>query len=439
MRSKGTARSCPDPQRILDLPKGFRYTVLSRTGDTMDDGFRVPGWPDGMAVFPAPNGRVIVVRNHEMTAERTFEGAFGLENELFSKLDPSQMYDAGMGRPHLGDTTTLVYYPAAGRVERQCLSLAGTLRNCAGGQTPWGSWITCEEAVDSMNERNEKNHGYNFEVPATTMPGLAPPVPLKDMGRFNHEAVAVDPRTSIVYQTEDRNDGLIYRYIPNTPGVLSAGGRLQALAILDKPTADTRNWAETGAARFPIGERHGVSWIDLDDVDTPLDDLRQRGAARGAAVFARGGGMWYGSSEVYFACTNGGLSQRGQIFRYVQGRDEGTSGEEAAPGALQLYLEPNNAALLESVDNVGIAPWGDLLMCEDNAAPAERVVQHSPLNYLRGVTSDGKIYTLGRNRYAGSSELAGACFAPGHPTLSMNIQRPGITLAVTGPWNDLRR
>ena len=428
-----------DPRRILDLPKGFSYRILSRTGDAMADGLRVPAAPDGMAAFPGPNGRVILVRNHEMTQDRTFDGAFGLEGELLDKVDVKRLYDAGKGRPHLGGTTTLVYDPATGRVERQFLSLGGTLRNCAGGATPWNSWISSEETVDLAGETNEKSHGYNFDVPASAEPKLTQAVPLKAMGRFYHEAVAVEPRTSIVYQTEDRVDSMIYRFIPSTPRELARGGKLQVLSIRDRKTFDTRNFAETGAPRLPVGEPLAVRWIDIDDVDTDRDDLRYRGAALGGALFARGEGAWFGNGELYFVCTNGGLGMRGQIFNYIPSPDEGTAREEASPGRLQLFLEPNNASLLESGDNITIAPWGDLIVCEDNAAPAATVVRQNQANYLRGVTPHGKVYTLGRNRYVGVSELAGACFAPNHPTMFVNIQVPGITLAITGPWSEARR
>jgi len=427
-----------DPHRILDLPKGFSYKILSRTGDAMTDGLRVPGAPDGMATFAGPNGRVILVRNHEMGSADSFQGAFGIEYELLAKVDSKRLYDKGNGRPHLGGTTTLVYDPATGLVERQFLSLGGTLRNCAGGATPWNSWISCEETVDLAGEDNEKDHGYAFEVPVTSEPKLTDAIPLKAMGRFYHEAVAVEPRTSIVYQTEDRVDGLIYRFIPSTPQRLANGGRLQVLSVRDRKTLDTRNFGETGAPRLPVGESLAVRWLDIDDVDSQRDDLRTRGAALGAAVFARGEGMWHGTNEVYFACTNGGLSMRGQVFKYTPSPAEGTSGEETKPGHLQLYLEPDNATIMESVDNLAVAPWGDLILCEDNAAPAPTVVRQNPLNYLRGVTPAGKVYTFARNRYAGVSEFAGACFAPNHPTMFVNIQVPGLTLAITGPWKDTR-
>lgn len=126
------------------------------------------------------------------------------------KINPSHFYDYGYGeKPGLGGTTTLVFDEATQRVQEQYLSLIGTNRNCAGGPTPWNSWISCEEDTTPVGEGHETAHGYNFEIP-TTRKGLIKPVPLRAMGRFNHEAVCVDPTTSIVYQTEDRSDSLIY-------------------------------------------------------------------------------------------------------------------------------------------------------------------------------------------------------------------------------------
>ena len=261
-------------------------------------------------------------------------------------------------------------------------------------------------------------------MPAGVEPALADPVPLTAMGRFNHEAVAVEPNTGIVYQTEDRDDGLIYRFIPSVKGQLARGGRLQALAIRDQGPIDTRNWPETGKPKLSINEALPVEWIDLDDIESPKDDLRSRGHKKGAARFARGEGMWFGRDEVFFACTNGGISKTGQIFRYRPSPFEGTEKEIDSPGTLSLYLEPNNTHLIQACDNVAFTPWGHLLICEDGPQ----------YNYLRGVTTEGKIYTIGNSAYFGRSELCGVCFAPNHPVLFVNLQRPGLTLAITGPW-----
>jgi len=252
-----------DPAGILDLPSGFNYKIISRVGDRMNDGFYVPGAPDGMATFEGPSGQTIVVRNHEVNSGADpAMGAFGPDNALFSKLDPNLLYDAGTdGNPALGGTTTLVYDTAKQQLVSQYLSLAGTLRNCAGGPTPWNTWITCEEITTRAGEDGAtKDHGYAFQVPASATPTIAIPVPLRAMGRFNREAVAVDPATNIIYQTEDTHDSLIYRFIPDDPSNIPAGGRLQALRVKDQPSLDTRNW---DAQTVSVGTELEIDWLDL--------------------------------------------------------------------------------------------------------------------------------------------------------------------------------
>lgn len=410
----------PDPQGILDLPKGFSYRVISRTGDPMADGLLLPGAPDAMATFAGANGRTLLVRNHELTAGAKAAGAFGENNQLMNKLPKKDFYDWGHGKdPSLGGTTTVVI-GADGSVEKQFMSLAGTIRNCAGGPTPWGSWVTCEETMQLADELHEKNHGYNFEVPARAKVGRADPVPLRDMGRFNHEAIAVDPQSGIVYETEDRGDGLIYRFIPNKKGKLAEGGRLQALVVIDAPGLDTRNWEET---LVRPGEPMAVRWIDMENVRSPKDDLRLRGFAKGAALFARGEGMWYGQEAIYFACTSGGSAHKGQIWRYMPSPHEGAAGEKKVPGHLELFVEPNDGAIVDNADNLTVAPWGDLVVCEDG--PEDQ--------YLVGVTPAGQLYHLAYNAY-NESEFAGAVFSPNGETLYVNIQNPGLTLAIQGPW-----
>lgn len=409
-----------DPDGVFNLPKDFSYKIISRSGAPMDDGFVSPGKNDAMAAFEGPDGKVIVVRNHEVTGKDLENGPFGKTNELLDKLPPAQIYDRGNGKkPSLGGTTTFVFNEDTQEIEYEYLSLAGTIRNCAGGPTPWNSWLTCEETFESREAGgNEQNHGYVFEVPASATAMLAEPVPLKAMGRFNHEAVAVDPDSGFVYLTEDRGDGLIYRFIPHEPGNMRAGGRLQALCVEGHPAFDTRNW-ETQTIR--VGEPVAAEWIDLQDTDPEEDDLRLRGFAQGAARFARGEGMWYGNNEVYFACTNGGKAKQGQVFRYIPGADE-KQGETNSSGQLELFAEPNDRKILRACDNLTVAPWGDVVLCEDNSRP--RII---------GITPKGEIYHLGLNT-GYESELAGVCFSPSGKTLFVNIQHEGLTLAITGPW-----
>lgn len=414
-----------DPAGLFDLPQGFSYRILSTTGERMSDGFIVPDRADGMGCFGLADGRIALVRNHELKPHHHATGPTGGRPELEERLGALAGYCRDEeGRTLPGGTTTIVLDAAAKTVERQYLSLAGTAVNCAGGPTPWGSWLTCEETMLTRADGLSRDHGWVFEVPAAG--GVAAPVPLTAMGRFNHEAAAVDPRTGIVYLTEDRDDGLFYRFLPAQRGALAKGGRLQALAWTHAAEADSRNW---DGVLFPPGSWAEARWIDLDDTHSPDDDLRDRGHAKGGVLFARGEGIHFGDGELFFCCTSGGAAKIGQVMRYVPSPGEGTSGEAAEPGRLQLFVESRSSELLEYGDNLTVAPWGHLIVCEDRGGIPQA-------NYLRGVTPAGQLYTLGR--HPGSTELAGACFSPDGKTLFLNLYSPGRTLAITGPWGAFR-
>lgn len=414
----------PDPARVLDLPPGFRYRVVSRAGMGMSDGLRLPGRPDGMHAFPGPGGAVVLVRNHELEPWAPDHAFVARAPDAGQR---ARLYDAGGDTPiGRGATTTLVYDPGRGELARQFLSLGGTLRNCSGGATPWGTWISCEEDVRRAGEDGAgRDHGYNFEVRAGAE-RLARAEPLRAMGRFYHEAVAVDPGTGIVYQTEDRMDGLFYRFLPVARGRLARGGRLEALRLREAPGAFTGNHRRR---TVPAGEPLAVAWVALDEVESPRDDLRYRGRERGAAAFARGEGMTVerdaadGAVSIWFMCTAGGANGAGQLWRYRPSPAEGTPGERTAPATLALFLEPNDRRLLHHGDNLTTAPTGDVVVCEDN-----RTRQR-----LLGVTPAGGVYELAANP-RGDSELAGAAFSPDGATLFVNIQDRGVTLAVQGPW-----
>jgi hypothetical protein len=419
----------PDPDGLFDLPEGFSYQIVSRHGDRMDDGFRVPHRPDGMATFPGPDGTTLLVRNHEIDADAPREeGPFRPGGDASaSQMPEADRYDPGRNEHGaLGGTTTVVYDTEQQAVRRQFVSLAGTIRNCAGGPTPWNSWLTCEETVQRADDTFAKDHGYVFEVPATAQMQRTTPRPLKAMGRFNHEAVAVDPTSGVLYLSEDRSDGLFYRFLPNEPGALKQGGRLQCCRVRGHASLDTRNWGD-GPDIAP-GTTFEVEWMDLEHVDTPTDDLRKRGYADGAARFAREEGMWYGEDAAYMACTNGGRIQKGQVWRYVPSPYEGTDREADQPGTLELFVEPNDTTVLENADNLTVAPWGDVIACEDGPGT----------DTLVGITPEGRFYKLGRNAMS-HSELAGAVFSPDGSTLFMNIQHEGLTLAITGPWAQANR
>ncbi|KRA80787.1 alkaline phosphatase PhoX [Altererythrobacter sp. Root672] len=390
-----------DPNGLIDLPQGFSYRILSSLGDAMSDGGTVPDHADGMGCFDLGGGKWALVRNHELMPNHDSGGAVG---PAFDTLG-----DTGVPLP--GGTTTLVLNAETLAVDQQHRSLSGTIRNCAGGITPWGSWMTCEENVSRADGKINKDHGFVFEVPANA-PGPIDPVPLKAMGRFNHEAACVDPATGVVYETEDREDGLLYRFIPNVKGKLAEGGKLQALAIDGLP--DTRNWS--GVTFEPQGW-HGVRWIDLDNVEAPDDDLRKRGAAAGATIFARGEGIWMGEGELYFCCTSGGAAKLGQIFRLRP--------QASGPDRLQLFYESTSIEQFNFGDNLTVAPGGHLVVCEDQYT-------EQTSNHLRWITPEGVAYPLALSRI--DTEWAGACFSPDGKVLFVNLYRPAKTVAITGPW-----
>ncbi len=404
----------PDPDGYMDLPEGFSYEVISKVGQPMSDGLLVPGCPDGMGAFLNENNDCVLVRNHENSPGERGYSPFGADHALLSQVPKDKLYDAGnLKMPGLGGTTTIVFDETQQTIKEQYLSLAGTYRNCAGGPTPWGSWLTCEEDVTKSDGKTiEKNHGYVFEVPAAAK-GLVDPKPIAGMGRFNHEAVAVDPATGMVYQTEDRPDGLIYRYVPNNPDDLHQGGQLQCLAIEAEPSKDTRNWNEQ---TVKVHDKLPVTWQPLDRVDAPDDDLRYRGFDGGAARFARGEGMWYAEGAIYFACTNGGPSKVGQIWKYTPQAE-----------TLELFAQSESKTVLHKCDNITFAPFGQLLVCEDNGEE----------NRLHLIDQEGNISLFAVNR-SSRSEFAGAVFSPTGKTLFVNIQENGETVAITGPWHKFK-
>jgi hypothetical protein len=390
---------------LLRLPAGFRYQSFSWTGDTMADDVRCPNLHDGMAVIDAQgaSGRIILVRNHEG----------GAGTPYLNKKSITYRTDAA------GGTTNLVFDLRLGRWEKDWSTLAGTNRNCAGGVTPWGTWITGEETDDA-------GHGWAFDVG----PQKGDPRPLKAMGRFSHEAMMVDPGTGYVYETEDATPSGFYRFVPDVPGRLIEGGKLFMLKALDGPARD--DFGPLGE----IGQTWHVEWVPIADPEAILTATVQQGIAQGGARFRRLEGCWWGDSKGYFLSTNGGPASEGQVFEYDPHNE-----------TITLIYASTNADDLDNPDNITVTPRGGLLLCEDAAGQANVFGER-----LVGLTLDGQTFTFAQNNivltqreidaagkivtpndYRGS-EFAGACYSPDGQWLFVNVQTPGITFAITGPW-----
>ena len=395
---------------LLKLPDGFRYVSFGWAGDVMTDGRITPGKHDGMAAVGGAAGHVRLVRNHETDLGTPIRRV---------AYDPRAS----------GGTTTLEFDADEGRFVSDRGSLSGTLRNCAGGPTPWGTWLTCEETTDHTGVP----HGYVFEVPTD---GFADPVPLRDMGRFSHEAVAVDPVTGYVYETEDqgetlrslfggRNKSGFYRFVPNVNGQLAAGGRLFMLKVKGRHKIDLGN-------SYANGTTFDVEWVPIARADDPNESMDEdfvwaQGREQGAATFARLEGCWYGNDrKVYIVATNGGRGE-GQIWVY-----------DPAAETISLLFESPGKHVLNRPDHITVSPRGGLVLCEDGGDD----------EFLHGLTTNGEIFPFAlnnvrlrgeRNGLSGdftSSEWAGPCFSPDGKWLFANLLEPGITFAITGPWQD---
>lgn len=372
---------CPE----LWIPERFRCIRLSSGGlaSSVRDGLVVPNAFDGMATFPLPNGNVRLIRNHEMADSADVGIPIG---------DPHYDRRASGGTTSLEVRISVHDGELAVELVDEFVSLAGTIVNCAGGPTPWGSWLSCEETSRGAESGYDKPHGYVFEVPVDAT-GPVDPVPLRAMGRFVHEAVAVDPATGIVYQTEDRssNEAGFYRFIPDTPEVLADGGRLQMVAVTGQPQYVTSQ-GQTQGAVWP------VHWVDIADPDRAVSD---QGFAAGAARFERLEGAFPGDGGIYFVSTSGGDARAGQVFHYLP-----TSAEA---GELRLVFESPSRDILDSPDNIVLSPHGGLLLCEDGTGD----------QFIRELDREGQIVNLVRG---GTLEFAGSCFSPDGRVLFFNVQ-----------------
>lgn len=471
---------------LLSLPEGFTYKSFGWTGDVMADGRPTPSNHDGMAVVQSTlaGTRSVLVRNHERglvaTAAEQIQAraqySTGYVNGIITVPFGGSVIRIGadgiVTDPAAPDPAPYIGYAAGGTTNLLFLgnewrsagpSLGGTLGNCAGGPTPWGSWLTCEETILDFSGIGGKKHGYVFETAALPSRSLAQPI--VEMGRFVHEAVAVDPETGFVYETEDsRNLAAFFRFKPsNTTGGLGSlheGGTLQAArikAIVQQARPASLAASNDQSALDPdIGDEYELEWVDINDPDaSPVVVTAQPGGvslgfmagptfealSKGCMRMSRGEGIWYSAGRMFIVDTAAGVDGSGR-----PGRGEGAVWVlDLATNRLRALFVSANQAVGNNPDNITVSPRGGIVVCEDGGFGEAGA-------RLLGLSGNGEAYTFcsntvvldanqiataGKSVSAGDyrgSEFAGACFDQRGRVLFVSIQTPGITFAITGPW-----
>ncbi|MDX3752142.1 alkaline phosphatase PhoX [Streptomyces sp. AK08-02] len=421
----------PDPKGLLALPAGFSYRVITHSGKTtLESGEITPSNHDGTAAFAGPRGTTLLVNNHELKGPRA-------DWKYPVPLTEGLVYD-----PAASGGCTVVEVRPGGQVA-EWVGIAGTSTNCAGGSTPWGTWLTCEENSDRAGVNGmTKDHGYVFEVDPSDKRANRNPKPLKFFGRYNHEAVVIDPKRGDAYLTEDAAspNGLLYRWTPprtchhghgNLRTLSDTAGTLQAPKCFDS----TGKFVDDLSRATKIGTVYGVDWVDVPDRDARTVDVRKQFGAGEITRARKLEGMWWGDGGTYivssYARSESPVQHDGQVWFYDPKRRTLT-----LKVLLGVNPDPSADGAFDGPDNITVSPYGGLVIAEDGEG-----VQH-----LFGATDSGRTYPIARNELnAGTeeapeySEFTGVTFSPDGKTLYANIQTPGIMLAITGPWKRQKR
>ncbi len=436
----------PDPLNRVALPEGFSYRVVAQSGVTPTRNGLFPSDPDGMALFRRRGGGSALVCNHEIAT-----------TERFPVPEVSGLtYDKGAR----GGTSTIEVDEDGGLIDAYT-SVAGTDNNCAGGVTPWGTWLTCEETERVAGEEPvagrplEEDHGFVFEVdPRSQRANLGrSPIPLTFLGRYSHEAVAVDPVRHTIYLTEDAAtpNGLYYRWKPprrfrGGRGALhelaqsphgATAGRLQAMCCFD----GDRQVPDLAEAT-DVGTWYRVRWVDVPDRLATADSVREQFGNDQITRSRKLEGQWWGAEisgrygvgrdGAYFVSsfartTDGSVKQHdGQVWFYDPRRKRVT--------LKTIFGVDADQSNPDGPDNITVSPHGGLILAEDGGGT----------KFLVGVSERGTAYPLARNDIRNAAgnfvngEFAGPTFSKDGQVLFCNIYT-GFVLAITGPWRPHHR
>ncbi|MFJ1704060.1 alkaline phosphatase PhoX [Kitasatospora sp. NPDC088346] len=427
-RATGYGELVKDPAGVLALPHGFKYQVITYTGKTkLVTGESTPSNHDGTAAFPGKHGGTLLVNNHELAGARA------------NWPHPVPLLEGHVYDPGAAGGCTVVEVRQGGRKVTEWVGIAGTATNCAGGATPWGTWLSGEETEDKAGKNGfTKDHGYIFEVDPYDQAANRDPQPIKALGRYAHEAVVVDQRRGHLYLTEDASNpnGLLFRWTPpagfrhgkgKLRGLAADAGKLEAFKVFDSHGT----FVDDLSRAVKVGTTYGVDWVNVPDRDAKTVSVRKQFTDGQVTRARKLEGMWWGDGGFYFvssfARTESPVQHDGQVWFYNPARRTIT---------LKVLLGVNTDVMgdhgnYDGPDNITVSPYGGLVIAEDGEGQS----------HLFGTTEDGRTYPIARNdlnigtaEKPEFSEFTGVTFSDDGETLFANIQVPGIMVAITGPW-----